>query len=55
MTRFCDGLKIEEKLRALCAVKTEDELISRAKDCATEISHITQLAAMKQGVRETEL
>ena len=44
-------LQIEEKLRGLRAAKDEEDLMNKIRECAPEIANITQLATLRQNVR----
>lgn len=45
-------LQIEEKLRALREAKDEEDLLNKIRECAPDIANITQLATLRQNVRE---
>ena len=45
--------QIENKLRSLCAARSEDELMTRIKDCSEDIAKITQVAVLKQSVSQS--
>ena len=45
-------LQIEEKLRALREAKDEEDLMNKIRECAPDIANITQLATLRQNVRE---
>ena len=43
--------QIEDKLWGLRDARDVDDLIGRIRDCAPDISNITQLATLRQNVR----
>ena len=45
-------LQIEEKLRALREAKDEEDLMNKIRECAPDIANITQLATLRQNVRD---